>query len=82
MNGFQGVFFLLVGAGLVLVAFNGKKKGILPFGSRGFRRLLVIEEEHPLGFGLLWLAYLAAGLGLVVFALFLLTGHAQPLPLR
>ena len=82
MSWFQGVFFLLVGFGLVLVAVNGRKKGVLPFGSRGFRRLLVNREEHPLGFGLLWLAYLAAGLGLVVFALLLLSGHAQPLPLR
>ena len=82
MSWFQGVFFLLVGVGLVLVASNGKEKGILPFGSRGFRRLLVMREEHPLGFGLLWLAYLAAGLGLVVFALLLMTGYAQPLPLR
>lgn len=83
MRSLQGLLFLALGIGLMLVAYRSLSRGWLPFGSRGFlKRLEVDRNEQPLFFWLAFGMYAAAGVALVVFAVRLLAGHADPLPLR
>ena len=80
---FQGIFFLILGLGLLGVAYQSLARGWLPFGSNGFKgRLEWRRDEQP---GLFWLAWAldaTAGLVMAVFALGLLLGVSTPLPLR
>lgn len=80
---FQGIFFLILGLGLLGLAYQSLARGWLPFGSNGFKgRLEWRRDEQP---GLFWLAlamYATAGLVMAVFALGLLLGVSTPLPLR
>jgi len=57
--------------------------GWLPCGPKGLKgRLEIRRHEQPLGFWLMFVVYGAGGLWLAIFALRVLTGHAEPLPLR
>lgn len=80
---FQGVLFLLFGAGLALVALRSLSTGLLPCGPNGLKgRLEFRRDEQPVGFWLMFALYGAGGLWLATFALRLFTGQAAPLPLR
>jgi len=80
---FQGVFFLLLGAGLMLVAYQGITRGWLPFGPNGLKgRLEFNKGEQPFAFWVAFGLYMAAGLALTIYALRLLAGMGTPLPLR
>ncbi len=80
---FQGIFFLVLGLGLLGVAYQSLARGWLPFGSNGFKgRLEWRRDEQPGLFWLAWAMYAAAGLVMAVFALGLLLGVSTPLPLR
>ncbi|WP_036252379.1 hypothetical protein [Methylobacter sp. BBA5.1] len=79
---FQGVLFLCLGAGLLLVDYRALGTGWLPCGPNGFKgRLEVSKDKQPTGFWLMFLLYGLAGLWLVLFSLQLLLGQAEPLPL-
>ena len=80
---FQGLFFLVMGMGLVLVALQGMKRGWLPNGPNGFKQGEgVRKKEQPIAFWFFFLLYFGVGAVLALYALRLLTGHAAPLPLR
>ncbi len=80
---FQGIFFLILGLGLLGVAYQSLARGWLPFGSNGFKgRLEWRRDEQPGLFWLAWALYAAAGLAMALFALGLLLGVSTPLPLR
>lgn len=80
---FQGIFFLILGLGLLGVAYQSLARGWLPFGSNGFKgRLEWRRDEQPGLFWLAWALYAAAGLAMALFALGLLLGVGTPLPLR
>jgi hypothetical protein len=80
---FQGIFFLVLGLGLLGVAYQSLARGWLPFGSNGLKgRLEWRRDEQPALFWLAWALYAAAGLVMAVFALGLLLGVGAPLPLR
>jgi hypothetical protein len=80
---FQALFLLVLGAGIVLVALQGAFRGWLPNGSKGFKKGEgVFREKQPLVFWFFFLLYFGGGVAAVVYALRLLTGHADPLPLR
>lgn len=83
MGTFQGLLFLVFGLGLLVIDYRSLAKGWLPFGPNGLKgRLEFRRAEQP---GLYWLAftaYLVFGLLLTLFALRLLVGWAEPLPLR
>ena len=80
---FQGIFFLILGLGLLGVAYQSLARGWLPFGSNGFKgRLEWRRDEQPGLFWLAWAMYAAAGLAMALFALGLLLGVGTPLPLR
>jgi hypothetical protein len=81
MHKIQGIFFLVMGAGLVLVALQGIARGWLPNGPKGFKRGEgVSREEQPVGFWLFFLLYSAGGCSVAIYALRLLFGDAAPLP--
>ena len=83
MAGIQGVLFLLMGAGVVGVAFQSLRRGWLPMGPNGLRgRFEVHREGNPFGYWLLFAAYTGGGGTLALFGLRLLLGLAQPLPLQ
>lgn len=80
---FQGIFFLVLGLGLLGVAYQSLARGWLPFGSNGLKgRLEWRRDEQPALFWLTWALYATAGLVMAVFALGLLLGVSTPLPLR
>jgi hypothetical protein len=83
MASFQGVLFLVLGVGLLAVDWRALSTGWLPCGPRGLAgRLLVRKADQPLAFWTVFVAYGTAGLWLAVFAVGLLVGHADPLPLH
>jgi hypothetical protein len=80
---FQGAFFLILGVGLGVLAFQGFSKGWLPFGSNGLKgRLELRRDESPFGFWLAFGMYALGGSALAIYALALLLGVANPLPVR
>jgi hypothetical protein len=83
MSIFQGLLFVLLGAGLLLMDYRALRSGWLPCGPNGFKgRLEFRKNEQPVGFWVMFVLYGAGGLWLLVFALQLLAGQAAPLPLR
>jgi hypothetical protein len=79
---FQGLFFLVLGVGLVLIAWNSRRTGWLPYGPRRFGRdIAVWRHDRPIFYWILFFGYNMAGLWMTVFALRVLVGVAQPLPL-
>jgi len=80
---FQGLFFLVAGIGIVLVALQGLSRGWLPNGPNGFKRGTgVFRSEQPLGFWFFFAIYFGGGVAVAIYALRLLFGDAEPLPLQ
>jgi hypothetical protein len=80
---FQGLLFLLFGVGLLLIDWQSLRKGWLPCGPNGLKGTLrFCRERQPAAYWLMFALYGAGGLWLMVFALRLLAGSAEPLPLR
>ncbi len=80
---FQGLLFLFFAAGLLLVDYQALRSGWLSCGPNGFKgRLEFRKDERPVGFWLMFVLYGAGGLWLLVFALRLLVGQVEPLPLH
>jgi hypothetical protein len=80
---FQGLFFLILGVGLLLMDYQSLSKGWLPCGPKGLRgRLELRKDQQPLLFWLLFVLYATAGIALTTLALRLVAGMATPLPLR
>lgn len=82
MATFQGLLFLVLGIGLLLVDIRALHQGWLPCGPNGFKgRLEFHRQEQPAGFWTMFAVYGTGGAWLLVYALQLLTGNAEPLPL-
>ncbi|MCW5582130.1 MAG: hypothetical protein KIS72_12385 [Luteimonas sp.] len=82
MHLIQGLLFLFFGVGLLWVDYRSLSRGWLPCGPNGFRgRVEFHRDRQPLGYWLMFVVYGAAGLWLTGFAIGLLLGWAQPLPL-
>ncbi len=82
MTAFQAVFFLVLGTGLALVPWWGLRVGWLPCGPRRFGQdIRVWREERPVFFWVLFCGYGIAGLWMLGFALRLIAGSSEPLPL-
>jgi hypothetical protein len=83
MAALQGVLFLVLGVGLLAVDYRALTTGWLPCGPRGLSgRLKFQKGQQPFAFWLMFAVYGAGGAWLVVFAVRLLAGHVEPLPLR
>jgi hypothetical protein len=83
MSLFQGLLFLILGAGLLVMDYQSLSTGCLPCGPKGLGgRLEFRKDEQPRMFWLLFVLNAVAGIALTTFALRLLVGIASPLPLR
>jgi len=78
----QGVPLLVVGVGLLVVDYRALTAGWLPCGHGLTGRLRFRKAEQPVAFWAMFAVYGAAGLWLTIFALRLLAGQVEPLPLR
>jgi hypothetical protein len=79
---FQGMLFLVLGLGLLIIDYRSLDTGWLPCGPNGLKgRLEFKRGEQPLGFWLMFVGYGIGGLWLLSFSLRLLAGQAEPLPL-
>ena len=80
---FQGMFFFVMGALLLLVTYQSLSKGWLLFGSNGLKgRLIFRKDDNPLGFWAAFCLYSLCGFALTIYALLILAGICPPLPLR
>lgn len=79
---FQGLFLLVLGAGLLIMIYRSLEGGWLPNGSKGFQQGNgVSREDQPFGYWIMFILYGGAGVWAVITAVQILTGHMQPLPL-
>ena len=78
----QGAIFLFSGAGLLVMVWRSLSVGYLLFGPGIGSRSEVHRDRSPLGYWLVFAIYGVAGIWLTIFALRLLLGLAEPLPLR
>lgn len=76
------LFLILLGAGLLAVAWMGWRSGELPAGSQGWKAWRPNRDDNPLAFHFFLLVYLCGGLALLVWGMMQLLGRAPPLPLR
>jgi len=82
MEKLVGLLMLVMGIGLVAVAFQGISKGWLPNGPNGFREGKGVgRDENPVGFWIFFIIYAAGGAWVSVFALQTLAGHG-PIAIR
>jgi len=79
----QGLFFLVFGVGLVLVALQGAKRGWLPNGPNGFKQGEGVRKaDQPLVFWFFFSLYFGGGAVLAIYAVRLLAGNVGPLPIK
>lgn len=76
------IFLLVVGIGLLVVAYRGYLKGEIRAGSSAFRPYTPTREGNPLAFHFFILLYVCGGLALLLWGLLVLAGMAEPLPLN
>lgn len=80
MKAFQVVFFLVIGIGLVAIAWRSLSSGWLPFGRKGWNeRNELHRDEQPLLYWLAFLMYAGAGVAAAVYAVMVMMGIAEPL---
>jgi hypothetical protein len=72
---------ILIGLGLVVVAFRGHRLGELRAGSAGFKPYTPSRRDNPLAFHFFLVLYLCAGFALLVWGVFALLGIAKPMPI-
>ena len=72
---------ILIGLGLVVVAYRGHQHGELRAGSAGFKPYTPSRHANPLAFHFFLMLYLSAGLALLVWGVFALLGIAKPMPI-
>lgn len=82
MSTFQGLFFTVLGLGLLAVDVQSLGKGWLPCGPNGLRGSFRVERQRsPAGYWLMFVFYAVFGGWLTVTGLRILTGHTPPLPI-
>ncbi len=70
------------GGGILAVAWQGYRAGVLPAGPNFFRgRYMPNRSANPVAFHFFLALYLAAGMALAVWGLLALVGMAPPLRL-
>lgn len=76
------LFLILVGSGVLAVAYRGHREGVLPAGSSFHRSYRPSRDDNPIAYHLFLALYFAGGLTLVVWGLLSLIGLAPALELR
>lgn len=76
----MALFQILVGLGLVVVAYRGHQRGEIRAGRSGFKLYTPSRDANPLAFHFYLVLYIGAGLVLFVWGVFALLGLAEPMP--
>lgn len=76
------VFLLVLGIGLLVVAYQGYLKGEILAGSNGLRPYKPSRENNPIAFHFFIGLYILGGFSMVIWGILALAGLAAPLPLN
>lgn len=76
------VILILLGAGILAVAWRGYLAGVLPAGSAGWRAYRPQRDDDPFAFRFFLVLYFCGGMALVVWGILALFGAAPALKLR
>lgn len=72
---------ILIGLGLVVVAWRSHLKGEVRAGSAGLRPYTPSRRANPLAFYFFLALYVCAGVVMLAWGIFALLGLAEPMPL-
>jgi len=79
---FQGLFFSVIGIGVLAITYQSLGRGWLPCGPNGFRgRVEVQRRTQPIAYWGLFAAYTLFALWVLNFGVGILFGTMEPLPL-
>ncbi|MCC5868134.1 MAG: hypothetical protein JJU27_06445 [Gammaproteobacteria bacterium] len=79
---FQGLFFSVIGLGLLAVSYQSLGRGWLPCGPNGFRgRVEVQRRTQPVAYWTLLAGYTLFALWVLRYGVGILFGTMDPLPL-
>jgi hypothetical protein len=76
------VFLIVVGVGLLAVAYRAHHVGEIRAGRAGFKPYRPTRAESPGAFYFYLTLYIGAGLALLVWGVLVIAGVARPLPLK
>lgn len=76
----MGLLQIVIGLGLLVVAYRGHRSGEIRAGSAGFKPYTPSRDDSPLAFHCYLLLYIGSGLALLVWGVFALLGIAAPMP--
>jgi amino acid transporter len=76
------LILIVLGAGVLAVAWQGYVAGVLPAGSAGWRAYRPNRQDNPLAFHFFLALYLCGGMALVVWGILALFGAAPALKLN
>lgn len=82
MRTLGALFLVAMGAGVLMVAWNGYRDGELPAGSNFFRPFRPNRDDNPLAFRFFLVLYYCGGTALAVWGLLALVGLAPALRLH
>ena len=77
----MGLVQILIGLGLVVIAYRGHLSGEIRAGSAGFKPYTPSRHANPLAFHFFLALYVCAGLALLVWGVFALLGLVEPMPI-
>lgn len=79
----SALFLLATGGGVLAVAWQSHRNGVVPAGSNYFSgRYMPTREANPFAFYFFLALYFSGGMALSVWGLLCLLGMAPPLPWR
>ena len=76
------IILILLGAGVLVVAWQGYLAGVLPAGSAGWKAYRPSRIDNPFAFRFYLTLYFCAGMTLAVWGILALFGAAPALKLR
>lgn len=82
---FQFLMLMFFGVGILVMVYRSLANGWLPCGASltaKSGRFEVHREQRPILYWVVFAAYTGAGVALIVYAVRILVGNMEPLPLR
>ena len=76
------IFLFIFGIGLLVIAYQGYRKGEIRAGTGISKPYTPTREASPLAFHFFILLYVFGGFGLLIRGILVLAGVAEPLPLN
>jgi hypothetical protein len=76
------IFLFIFGIGLLVLAYQGYRKGEIRAGSSLWKPYTPTREDNPLAFHFFILLYTASGFAMLIWGILVLAGMAESLPLN